>query len=182
MHFIGNRAIVLGDGDPGLQLYYNPGFTALTVFLPIGALFAAFTIADRRHHGKKQLFASLLASGIVAAQAIVGMHYTASVGVVNYTIHYDGKYIGGAIVIASAACVTALTLIFMLQDRWISILPYRIMAAIVLAGAVCSMHFEATMGTSYQLKHPHVNDPRSRNMNVIIATVLVRSLYCIRWS
>lgn len=173
MHFVGMRAIVLGDGNPTLQLYFNPGFTALTVFLPILALFAAFTIADRRHHGKKTLLASLFACGIISAQAIVGMHYTASFGIANYAIHYNPKFIGGAMLIASAACVTALTLIFMLQDRWISILPYRIIAAIVLAGAVCGMHYEATMGTSYELKQRHVNSPRTRNMNVIIATVLV---------
>ena len=35
MHFVGNRAIILGDGCKEIQLYYNPSFTALSVFLPI---------------------------------------------------------------------------------------------------------------------------------------------------
>ena len=42
MHFIGNRAIVLGPGLEIPQLSYNPGFTAASFFLPIIVLSLAF--------------------------------------------------------------------------------------------------------------------------------------------
>jgi len=79
MHYVGNRGIILGGGDPRLQLVYNPGYTALSSFIPIIALFVAFTIADRRHRGKKFLLTALVLSGIVAGLAVVGMHYTGTI-------------------------------------------------------------------------------------------------------
>ena len=42
MHFIGNRAIILGAGQTDLQIAYNAGFTALSFFLPIIVLSLAF--------------------------------------------------------------------------------------------------------------------------------------------
>lgn len=42
MHFIGNRAITLGDGSPQIQINYGAGFTALSFFIPIIVLFLAF--------------------------------------------------------------------------------------------------------------------------------------------
>ncbi len=41
-HFIGNRAIELGNGEPELQIAYSSRFTALSFFIPILVLLAAF--------------------------------------------------------------------------------------------------------------------------------------------
>lgn len=41
-HFIGNRAIELGDGEPELQIVYSSHFTTLSFFIPIFVLLAAF--------------------------------------------------------------------------------------------------------------------------------------------
>lgn len=46
MHFIGNHAIVLGHGLPEYQLVYSPGYTVLSVFLPIFGLTIAFSTAE----------------------------------------------------------------------------------------------------------------------------------------
>ena len=178
MHYVGNRAIVLGDGAPTLQLDYNPGYTALSTFLPIIAMVAAFTIADVRHRGhNKRFIASLVISGIMAGNAVVAMHYTGDLGVANYHIEFRPSHIGGAVIIACVVCVTALALIFVLQDRWISILPYRLFAAALLAGGVSSMHFEATMGTTYRLKYRLPIGDNSRNTNLILAVVFVSIKY-----
>ena len=162
----------MGDGSATLQLYYNPGFTALSSFIPTIALFVALTIADRRHRGPKTLFVSLCCSGVLAGMAIVGMHYAGMAGITNYSISFNPHYVGGAILIAAVACVLALTLIFILQDRWISILPYRIMVALILSSGVCAMHYTATMGTIYSLKNLRDDRSQARNTSVIIATVL----------
>ncbi len=42
MHFIGNLAIVMHDGEPALQIQYSPGFTAGSFLLPIVGLAIAF--------------------------------------------------------------------------------------------------------------------------------------------
>lgn len=174
MHYVGNRAIILGDGAPDLQLVYNPGYTALSTFLPIIAMVVAFTIADIRHRGHCRRFvASLVISGVFAGCAVVAMHYTGDLGVANYHIQFQSSHIGGAVIIACVTCVTALALIFVLQDRWISILPYRLFAAAVLAGGVSAMHFVATMGTTYRLKYRSPDGHRSRDTNLILAVVFV---------
>lgn len=41
-HFIGNRAIDLASGEAELQIAYSSGFTALSFFVPILVLLAAF--------------------------------------------------------------------------------------------------------------------------------------------
>lgn len=173
MHYVGNRAIVLGGGDASLQLIYSPGFTALSVFLPVGALFVAFIIADLRHKGTKRLIMSIISSGILTGFAIVGMHYVGNLGVANYHVVFSLTHVGGAIVIACLASLTALSLFFWLQELWLSIFPYRLICALVIAGAVSGMHFEASMGTSYRLNY-RVDSAKGRNTNVIIATILVR--------
>lgn len=176
MHYVGNRAIVMGNGDPELQLIYNPAFTALSVFLPVGALFVAFVIADLRHNGTKSLIVSIVSSGVLTGFAIVGMHYVGNLGVSNYHIVFGMVHVGGAIIIACIASLTALSLFFWLQELWLNILPYRMICATVIAGAVSGMHFEASMGTSYRLNHRIVGDSNKRNINVIIATILVSRL------
>jgi NO-binding membrane sensor protein with MHYT domain len=175
MHYVGNRGIILGNGDARIQLVYSSGYTALSSIIPIVALFIAFAIADRRHRGKKFLMFALVLSGICAGLAIVGMHYTANLGVSNYHIDFDHRYVGGAIIIACAACVLALTLIFMLQDLWINFFYMRLVCALVIAGAVTGMHYEGTVGTSYRLKYALNGSGTNglRNTNVITAVVIV---------
>jgi hypothetical protein len=42
MHFIGNRAIVLGEGEPHVQAMYNVAFTGTSFVLPVVVLLFAF--------------------------------------------------------------------------------------------------------------------------------------------
>ncbi len=173
MHYVGNQAIVLGNGEAAIQLMYNPGFTALSSFIPVIALFAAFNVADLRYRGKRSLLSSLFVSGVIAGLATVGMHYIGNLGVSNYYIAFDLKSVGGAIGIACALCVGALALIFMLQELWLDKLQWRLVGAVMIAGAVSGMHFEASKGTLYRLAYRMEDMTDSRNTNVIIATVLV---------
>ncbi len=72
MHFIGNRAIILGDGQPEYQLVYNPGYTVLSVFLPIIGLIIAFSSAElRAKHSLVHCIAVGL-TGTLAGLSIVG--------------------------------------------------------------------------------------------------------------
>ena len=44
MHFIGNRAIILYNDEPHLQLAYSQGYTVLSAFVPVVVLFGAYLL------------------------------------------------------------------------------------------------------------------------------------------
>lgn len=174
MHYVGNWSIVMGDGEASLQLLYSPGWTALSAFIPILALFIAFASADRRYKGGATFFFYLLAPGILAGAAVCGMHYAGNYGISNYVPHFRAGYVAGSILIACFACVAALASLFILQDLWMSSFPLRLVVAIVLAATVSAMHWVATMGTFYTVrsgKHYHAS---ARTTNFILAVVVVR--------
>ena len=174
MHFVGNRAIVLGNGEPELQLYYNPSFTALSVFLPIIFLFGAFVIAELKKKKSRLLFLYLCLSGFVTGLSITGMHYIGNFGIVNYDLHNPVSHIIGASVIAIISCIIALTLFFLQREMWINSLWRRVICAFVLASAVSGMHWVASIGTRYKLTQGYDGSEAERDTNLIVAVVMVK--------
>lgn len=76
MHFIGNRAIILYPGSPGmngLQLSYSAGFTALSFFVPIVFLLLAYLLMGTSSEAVGWL--RLGTGGTFAGLSICGMHY-----------------------------------------------------------------------------------------------------------
>ena len=173
MHFVGNRAIVLGNGEPELQLYYNPSFTALSVFLPIFFLFGAFIVAELKKKKSRLLFLYLCLSGFVTGLSITGMHYVGNFGIVNYNLHNPVSHIVGAAVIAIISCIIALTLFFVQREMWINSLWRRVICAVVLASAVSGMHWVASIGTRYILTQGYDGSVAEQNTNLIVAVVMV---------
>ena len=173
MHFVGNRAIVLGNGEAELQLYYSPSYTALSAFLPIIFLFGAFMIADLKQKKSQLLFLYLCLSGFVAGLSITGMHYVGNFGIVNYKLENPIAHIIGAAAIAIISCIIALTLFFLQKEMWINSLWRRIVCAIVLASAVSGMHWVASIGTRYTLTQGRKGSVTERNTNLIVAVVMV---------
>lgn len=173
MHYIGNRSIVLGDGLAASQLVYSPGWTALSAFIPMLALFFAFAVADRRYKGGTSFFLCLFAPGVGAGAAICGMHYVGSYGIVNYRPHFEPGYVAGSVLLAGVACVAALSGLFILQDLWMSSFSLRLFVAVVLAATVSGMHWVATLGTTYTTMNGPMGDFTARATNSIIAAVVV---------
>lgn len=177
MHFVGNRAIILAKGQSNMQLVYSPGFTTLSVFLPIIFLFIGFFIADResqKHHGKLRLSVFLGIAGVAAGLSIVAMHYIGNFGILNYKLTYSPSYIGGAVVVAVVDATGALAFFFSMEELWINKWWSRLMTAIFLAIAVSGMHWVASTGVVYKLKTiPSSNAGDARNVNLIIAVALV---------
>lgn len=173
MHFVGNRAIIMGDGSREIQLYYNAGYTALSVFLPIIFLFFGFTIAEHYNRSTRALYIALVPSGFIAGLAIVGMHYIGNLGTSNYRLINEVDFIIGAAAIAVGACWISLTLFFHFKQHWINSLWRRMMCSTLLAGAVSGMHWVASIGTKYQLVGYHQGSGGSRNTNLIVAVVMV---------
>ncbi|EME44484.1 hypothetical protein DOTSEDRAFT_88624 [Dothistroma septosporum NZE10] len=173
MHFIGNRAIVLGNGDPSIQLVYNSGFTVLSVVLPVVALIIAFSAAELPSRLPWFHWTALACTGIFAGLSIVGMHYLGNFGVSNYVLQYSPKFLAASIIIAIGDCLTVLVLFYSLREKWISSWWKRVLCAMSLAGGVSAMHFTASTSCIYHLKSYNSDSKNSsRNVQVIVAGVM----------
>jgi NO-binding membrane sensor protein with MHYT domain len=176
MHFVGNRAIVLGDGEEAIQLYYNSTYTAVSAILPIIVVFLGFVVVDKFFKGSKSLvvrYTALAVCGICTGAAVTEMHYLGNNGTVNYRLIPQLGFIIGAAAIAIVACCVAFTLFFLWSSLWINTLWRRFLVSCVLAGAVSGMHWTAAAGTAYELRGYHSGSSAARNVNLIIAVCLV---------
>jgi NO-binding membrane sensor protein with MHYT domain len=171
MHFISNRAIVLADGQTEIQIAYSPGFTTLSFFVPILVLLAAFTAFGSEDQVS---LVRVTVGGTLAGLAICGMHYLGQAGISNYISVYSVGNVVGAAVVAVVASIVALSVFFVLRATWTNSWWKRALCAIILAGAVFGMHWLASVGTQYRLKHVDLSSHNiSRNSTVIVVIVLV---------
>lgn len=172
MHFLGNRAIILGNDDSALQVAYNPAFTAASFFLPIVVLLAAFITI-----GSNETFSWLRVGlgGAMVGLSICGMHYLGQAGISNYSVEYMIANIVGSVMIAVVATITALFVFFILRATWTASWWHRALTASLLAGAVSGMHWVAETGTQYRLRQGDISPDRtlSRNSTVIVVIILV---------
>ena len=172
MHFIANRAIVIGDGAPETQIVYSPGFTALSVFLPVLVLLGAFYFLGTNRSRAGALY--LVLAGVLTGTAVCGMHYVGNAGIRNYYCRYKAPNVAGAAVIAVAASLIALSVFFRLRERWTDSWYKRTLCAFVLAVAVCGMHWTAAVGTTYIPGPSDVTTGgTTRVQTVIVCAVLV---------
>ena len=173
-HFVGNRAIVLADGQPSLQISYSAGFTVLSFFVPILVLLIAFTAIGAHSNTTRTPWARLLAGGSLAGCAICGMHYLGDASISNYGSEYDVAYIVGSAIIAVAASNVALAVFFVFRHAWANSWWKTLASGVVLAGAVSGMHWCGVMGTRYRLKKvTSEGTTMSINKSVIAVIVLV---------
>ncbi|KAF6840505.1 mhyt domain signaling [Colletotrichum plurivorum] len=170
MHFIGNRAIDLADGEPELQIAYSSGFTALSFFVPIAVLLAAFVAVGINNTVS---WWRVAIGGVLAGAAICGMHYLGNNSIDNYICIYNPVNVIGAALIAVAASIVALALFFVFRAAWTNSWWKRAACAVVLAGAVSGMHWCAATGTEYQLVRLNTgSNELSRNTTVIVVICL----------
>ncbi|PVH94644.1 hypothetical protein DM02DRAFT_660874 [Periconia macrospinosa] len=178
MHFVGNRSIVLGDGEEEIQLYYSPTFTAASAILPIVVVFLGLAAADRFYKGNRRAitrYAALLMCGICAGAAVTEMHYLGNNGTRNYRIILRVEFVIGASFIAVGACLIAFSLFFHWSGHWMNNLWRRLFVACFLALAVSGMHYTAAAGTAYELTGYHSGFGQARNINLIIAVCMCLS-------
>ncbi|KAF4919248.1 Signaling protein YkoW [Colletotrichum viniferum] len=170
MHFIGNRAIDLADGEAELQIAYSSGFTALSFFVPIAVLLAAFVAVGINNTVS---WWRVAVGGVLAGAAICGMHYLGNNSIDNYICIYNPVNVIGAALIAVAASIVALSLFFVFRAAWTNSWWKRATCAVVLAGAVSGMHWCAATGTEYQLVRLNTgSNELSRNTTVIVVICL----------
>ncbi|KAK3654545.1 hypothetical protein LTR56_003191 [Elasticomyces elasticus] len=173
MHFIGNRAIVLANGDSSMQLVYNSGYTTLSVFLPIIGLTMAFSAAEYPSRSKRLHWCLLVCTGTFAGLSVVGMHYIGNFGVTNYRLQYVPRFLTASIIIAVGDCLLVLVLFYTLRERWISSWWKRLLCASLLAGGVSAMHFTASTKCIYRFRGYNGDSAiQSRNTQVAVAGAL----------
>ncbi|KAK2592725.1 hypothetical protein QQS21_009568 [Conoideocrella luteorostrata] len=148
MHFIGNRAIYMLDGQESFQIAYSTALTVMSLLVPILVLVLAFLGVSG--NGRIRWWRIVLA-GILSGGAICGMHYLADSSISNYNSSYELSYLIGSIIIAVLASTTALALFFVFENTWSNAWWKRVGCAMVLAGAVSGMHWCAAVGTNYRL-------------------------------
>lgn len=154
-----------------MQLTYAPGFTTLSVFLPVIGLTAAFAAAEYRTAKPFHHWLALTITGIIAGLSIVGMHYIGNLGTSNYVLKYNPKFLAAAFVIAEGDCLLVLVLFYTWREAWINSWWKRLFCASFLAAGVSAMHFTASVGCQYIFQH-YTAAGQMRDVQVLIAGVL----------
>lgn len=178
MHFVGNRAIVLGDGARDIQILYSMTFTGISFVLPVCVLllaFSAFGVGEKAGYGRIAL------GGWLTGSAVCGMHYVGQLGIGNYRCIYEVGHVVGSAIIAIFASTTALGVFFRWRATWTDSWWRRGLSACALAGAVSGMHWTATTGTSYRDHNRSFGHGTqlSRSQTVIVCAVLVSRLFAL---
>jgi NO-binding membrane sensor protein with MHYT domain len=163
----------MANGNAELQIAYSQTYTALSFFVPIVVLLAAFLAIGTNDQVSKLRVAS---GGTLAGFSICGMHYVGQSGITNYICVYNVANVVGSAVIAVVASVTAITIFFVLRAAWTDSWWKRALCALLLAGAVSGMHWIASAGTEYRYKQLNTGVQLSRNPTVIVVIVLVRRI------
>ena len=176
MHYIGNRAVVMGHGEANLQIQYNPGFTAGSFFLPVcvvGIAFYFFSVSENVS------ILGTMVGGLLVGSAVCGMHYMGQKGIANYTPSYSWQRVLGSAIIAVAANTVALGIFFYFKSTWTNSWWKRMSCASLLAVSVSGMHWVATVGTSYRTRTDPVDNMSglSREATVVVVICLVRALW-----
>ncbi|KAI9376408.1 hypothetical protein BJX61DRAFT_538937 [Aspergillus egyptiacus] len=171
MHFIGNRAIVLGNGDDSIQILYSMSFTGVSFVLPVCVLLAAFYAAGT---SEKAGYIQIFTGGALTGGSICGMHYVGQLGISNYRFRYQAANVVGATMIAVFASTAALSIFFRWKASWTDSWWRRGICGCLLALAVSGMHWTAAVGTTYTEHDPSVkhNGQLNRTQTVIICSVM----------
>jgi NO-binding membrane sensor protein with MHYT domain len=180
MHFIGNRAIVLGNGEGNIQILYNVAFSGTSFALPVAVLlFAFYAIGVEEKAG----YIRILIGGLLTGSSVCGMHYVGQLGISNYRCSYHPANVVGSAIIAIFSSTTALGIFFRWRASWTDSWWRRGLCACLLAGAVSGMHWTASVGTIYRDHDQNRSNGTqlSRSQVVVICAVLVciQCFFCV---
>ncbi|KFA62363.1 hypothetical protein S40285_07205, partial [Stachybotrys chlorohalonatus IBT 40285] len=165
MHFIGNRAIQMGEGEDGLQIAFSGGITALSFFVPIVVLALAFVAI-----GSSSIVSwwRVCVGGLLCGTGVCGMHYLGNLSIRNYTCEYEPANVVGSAIIAVTASTVALSMFFVFRAMWANVWWKRGLSALMLAGAVSGMHWCAAVGTRYRLVRVIPLEESEQNTTLIV--------------
>lgn len=95
--------------------------------------------------------AKIFITGTIAGFGVAGMHYIGQASITGMPyIAYRPQYVVGSVIIASSAVCIALYIMFiMLRPKLKHTLWSKLAVAVILAAAVCLMHYTGMRGTVY---------------------------------
>ena len=169
MHYLGNRAIDIDGGDFDLQIEYSPGYTAGSFFLAIFGVMLAFYFFSVTEN---LTWSGTTLGGFFMGSAICGMHYMGQGGINNYTSVYYPRFVIGSALIAISASMVALRIFFQSKAKWTNTAVRRGGSAVLLATAVCGMHYCASAGTRYRLKNFNAGRSLGLSREHVVTTVI----------
>ncbi|HCM9129785.1 TPA: EAL domain-containing protein [Enterobacter asburiae] len=143
MHFIGMLSMQMP-----MMMSYDLWLTLASLGVAVVASATALNIAVA---GKKlSIFRLLFATAILSA-GVVSMHYIGMAALMlDGSIIWDSRLVGLSVVIAVVASGTALWLAFRLRDKHKGVFIDRIIAAFVMAAAICAMHYIGMSAAQFQ--------------------------------
>ncbi|KAL2073274.1 hypothetical protein VTL71DRAFT_10598 [Oculimacula yallundae] len=174
MHFIGDCAIVLGDGQPEIQWTISPGFTVVSFFVPVIIQLIALWVAGSNEGSIPRA----LLGGVLAGLGASGMHYLGQYSVLHYDCIFDIGLIVGATIVAIVASVVALLAFFMLRAAWQTSWWKRALCAVMLASGISGMHWIISVGTSYRLTGWDHDVSDNFSKSTLVTVVIVLSIVC----
>ena len=133
MHFIAMTAF-----ESPIEQGYDPGLTLLSGLIAVAAVIAGLAAL-----GRKPGLLRLIGAGTFVGMGVVVMHYMGmSAMKIAGEVAYRPELFSASVVIALTAATVALWLAANLSLLW-----QRAGAAIVMAVAICGMHYTGMMGT-----------------------------------
>jgi NO-binding membrane sensor protein with MHYT domain len=133
MHFIGMQAQVVP-----FTVGYDVPLTVLSFVVGVGMSGTAFWYVGRTRFAATRC----LVGGTMAGLGVAAMHYIGMAAMdMPAQIAWDPLAIVGSVVIAIVAATVALWMAFNIQTEW-----QRPFAALVMAVAVCGMHYTSVAG------------------------------------
>lgn len=165
MHFLA----MLGM-HAGMPVGYDVGLTAFSLGLAIGVVALGFHIVTR----PTPSFVRLLVAGTVVGIGVALMHYVGMAAlIVPGQIVYNPLIVALSVGIAIVATTAALWLTLNLSSA-----VQRVVAAGVMAVAVCGMHFTGMAGTTIQVDGV-LPESVSGASNIVIAEAVIFGIFLI---
>ncbi|WP_051393685.1 MHYT domain-containing protein [Glycomyces arizonensis] len=168
MHFtamIGFRVI---ESD----IAYDPAITFLSLAVSIGSVFFGLSVAGM---GRRNTAAKILMAGPLTGLGVVSMHYSGMAAInISGEITYDRAYFWAAVVIAVVAATAALAC-GMYLDGW----KWQTAAAVVMAFAICGMHYTGMAGVRVELADQGRNPVDGIDPIMLILPILGVATVCI---
>jgi NO-binding membrane sensor protein with MHYT domain len=132
MHF----TAMLGFDVPGSPVRYDPGVTIGSLLIAVAAVGLGMFIVGWTGRPSP---ARIMAAGLFTGSGVVAMHYTGMAALhLAGTVSYDSGLVGASVVIAVVAATVALWFTITIRGWW----PI-VTAALIMAAAVCGMHYTA---------------------------------------
>ncbi|ESN13468.1 diguanylate cyclase/phosphodiesterase [Enterobacter sp. MGH 24] len=143
MHFIGMLSMQMP-----MMMSYDLWLTLASLGVAVVASTTALNIAVAGQ--KLSPFRLIFATAILSA-GVVSMHYIGMAALMlDGSIIWDRRIVGVSVGIAVVASGTALWLAFRLRDKHKGVFINRILAAFVMAAAICAMHYTGMSAAQFQ--------------------------------